>query len=165
MRRLDLLFLWGCACVVLAAAFLLGKSAPSAPASPQVVSCRIEAGPLEPLSLSPGRLEPELSLLDGQIEGATITELPSPASGWLFFQGQPAVLYQSLTREELEQLVFVPRGVHETARVALILQCPDAPYALVQIATSRSGPRLGIGQTDAAPVRSSPLPAPRAEGP
>ena len=63
----------------------------------------------------------------------------SPASGWLFFNNRPVALYQQLTREELEQLVFVPHEAYETARVALILQCPESPYAVVQIATGKTG--------------------------
>ena len=139
MSRSDLPLLCFCACTVLAASVLLEKTAPALSPAPQGVGCRVEVGPLEPLFLSPGRLEPELSLPSGQIQGATVTELPSPASGWLFFNNRPVALYQQLTREEVEQLVFVPHEAYETARVALILQCPESPYAVVQIATGKTG--------------------------
>lgn len=72
----------------------------------QGVSIPVAAG--ETLELSAAEIELRLGMEQGRLTGLTITGLPAPANGLFFLDGVEVEAFDTLTRDEVDRLCFVP---------------------------------------------------------
>lgn len=78
-------------------------------------------------------LEIRLGLNDGMLQGGTFTALPSVVQGELILNGIGLEAYQFLTREELNQLCFVPNEKSKNAVMTLLPQGHDSKPVQISV--------------------------------
>ncbi len=99
----------------------------------QEVSLQIPMVKNEELSLSCQMLEERLQLEEGALVGITLTQLPDQSEGALYVGNTLASPYQNLTRQDIEQLSFVPTPDAVHPRFCFIPQSSGQVVATVSL--------------------------------
>ena len=70
--------------------------------------------------ISCDEIEYSLGIPVGQLKGLTLTRTPDKSQGELTLDGVEAPLYERLSREEVDRLVYEPADIFSTGRIAFI---------------------------------------------
>ena len=78
-------------------------------------------------------LERRMGIEENELGGLTITSLPNENQGVLWLGNRPVNQYQSLTREQINQLVFAPAKAETEVSLGFIPLAQDAAATIVNI--------------------------------
>lgn len=101
--------------------------------------CAISVADGEVLEFSAGDLELRMGLAPDTLRGITVTALPPQHQGVLVLQGVEVDPYQFITRDELDELCFVPGGGAVAASLTLLSQGHDGVSTRLSINVLATG--------------------------